>query len=95
MKTEKCKAKDAETLLNKQQIATMDEFKPLPFGTLNSIYHGELIPKKWYRRFDIRIGPPMYRPVVALVEEGDKDIIGGLTAEQRRIALVQYAEKIV
>ena len=32
-----------------------------------------------------------YRPDVALVKEGDKDIISGLSAQERRIALVEYA----
>ena len=34
---------------------------------------------------------PRYRPDVALVEEGDKDIIFSLSAVERRDALVRYA----
>ena len=51
-------------------------------------------PPTWvYNRLGYKTTRPRYRPDVALVEDGDKDIIGSLSAVERRIALIQYAEE--
>ena len=38
------------------KIAARAEFTPIPPSTLNSIYHGGPIPKKWHRK--LRYPPP-------------------------------------
>jgi len=34
-------------------IAQLEQYTPIPFGTLSAIYNGYPIPKKWHRRLGI------------------------------------------
>jgi hypothetical protein len=45
------------------KIAALDEFSPIPPSTLNSIYHGGKIPKKWNDQLNY---PPPRPPRIAI-----------------------------
>ncbi len=67
------------------EIASKTEFLPIPAGTLCSIYHGQPIPKKWYRHFGLpRPRPPRIAIRLDNPESAARSIKGHMPLEVRK-----------
>jgi hypothetical protein len=66
--------------LNFRSIAQMDDFRPIPAGTICSIYHTGRIPKKWYKRLNI----PEMKPAPACSKCGEVHVSKRCTTTRKK-----------
>lgn len=75
------------SVLSWRQIALLEEFSPLPPGTLCSIYKGAEIPRCWWKRYNVK-NDPRFRPTVEVRDWYEREAIKQLTPAERRARLL-------